>query len=310
MSISRRKPNSNIGRQKALNNARDKNTATPGNDVLKASTAANITSQATVYNTAMQDAANAKALFNTKTAQKDAGVDESRQFTSHFIQVFNLGVLRGKYVAGHRSFYHLDVDTGAVPDMRSEDNVKLWGHYIVDGDAARITAGGVAMANPDATEVSTQLGAMEILLADHSTLYDDMDGKQEIIEDMNPDIDDLIEQAWDEIESTYAKESPESKRANCRQWGVVYVTDGIPATLTGLVKNNDGTPAAGATVVIDDTGAETTANSEGRYTLETIVLGDVTLTGSYTTGTRGQVSINIPDHTDGIDINVPDIMLT
>ena len=311
MSISIRRPKTNISRQKALNKARDKNTATPGNDVLKVSTANALTVNAPIYNTAMQNSANTKALYNTKTAVKDIAVIECRHYNSHFIQVFNFGVVRGKYPAGHRSFYHLETDSDALPNMDSEDNVQLWGHYIVDGDAARLLAGGVAMANPDAAEVNTALGTMETLLMEHSNLADDLDAKQELIDDLNEDvIDDLIKKIWDEVESTYGSETPESKRANCRHWGVVYATDGIPATLSGLVKNSDGTPAAGANIEIEETGAETITNSEGRYTIDTVILGDVTIVASYPAGSRIEQTVNIPDHTDGININVPDMMFS
>lgn len=310
MSISRRLPNSNPTRQLALNNARDKHASLPGNDVLKTSTATALTSAATAYNAAMQNVANARALLNAKTPVKDEAVQQCRQFCSHFIQVFNLGVARSKYQAGHRAFYHLEVSSDAVPALNAEGDVKLWGHYVVDGDAARVTAGGLAMANPDATEVAAKLSTMETQLTEHSNMTDALDTATEAIEALNTNADILIKKVWDEVESVYNSETPESKRDNCREWGVVYVTDGAPAALSGLVKDSTGAAVPNASVLIKETGSETTTNTEGRYTLSTSVTGTITIMAGYPTGTKGQQVVSIPEHNTGIAIEVPDIVLS
>lgn len=311
MSISRRLPTTNISRQLALNNANEANTAPPGGvNVLSAATSARVVAQTPVYNGALLAAATAKANLNTNTPVKDAAVSLCRMYVSHFIQVFNLGVARGKYPAGHRAYYQLDADSDAVPDLRAEDLVRVWAHRLVDGDAVRLANGGLPMANPDISEVQTALSAMETQMTTHDNLTALLDNEQETVDGLNTAADSLIKRVWDEVETFYGEETIESKRANARLWGVIYVTEGLPATLTGLVKTAAGAAVAGATITMDESNATATTNSEGRYTLETIVLGQVTLHSQTSASTAtGSQTITIPEHTTGIDINVPDMIL-
>jgi hypothetical protein len=93
------------------------------------------------------------------------------------------------------------------------------------------------MANPDIAEVQTALTAMETQMTIHDNFAFLLDQKQEAVESMHTLVDPIIKKVWDEAETFFNEETPESKRANARLWGVVYVTEGPPATLTGLVKD-------------------------------------------------------------------------
>ncbi len=309
MSITRRLPKSDITRQTAINNANEANTNPPGGvNALTAATQARVVAQTPLYNQAIQASATAKANLNTNTPVKDTAVNTCRMFNSHFIQVFNLGVARGKYPAGHRSYYGLETSSDAVPDMGTEDLVKLWAHHLIDGDAERLLNGGVPMANPDIAEVQTALTAMETQMTVHDNFAFLLDQKQEAVESMHTLVDPIIKKVWDEVETFFNEETPESKRANARLWGVVYVTEGAPATLTGLVKDPLGAAVPNALLTMDESSATATTNSEGRYVMETTVLGEVTLR-TEVGALAGKITLTIPDHTTGIEVNVADIVL-
>lgn len=309
MSITRRLPTTIITRQLALNNANTANTTPPGGvNPLTAATQARVVAQTPLYNQAINASATAKGNLNTNTPVKDAAVNTCRMLNSHFIQVFNLGVARGKYPAGHRSYYTLETSSDAVPDMGTEDLVKLWAHHLIDGDAARLLNGGLPMANPDIAEVQAALTAMESQMTAHDNFAFLLDQKQEAVETMNALVDPIIKKVWDEVETFFNEETPESKRANARLWGVVYVTEGAPATLTGLVKDPAGAVVPNAFITCDQSSATATTNSEGRYVIETTVLGEVTLRTDVG-ALAGKITLTIPDHTTGIDINVADIVL-
>lgn len=309
MSITRRLPTTIITRQTALNNANEANTNPPGGvNALTAATQARVVAQTPLYNQAIQASATAKGNLNTNTPVKDAAVNTCRIFNSHFIQVFNLGVARGKYPAGHRAYYGLETSSDALPDMSTEDLVKVWAHRLVDGDAERLLNGGLPMTNPDIAEVQMALSTMETQMTAHDNFAFLLDQKQEAVETMHALVDPIIKRVWDEVETYFGEETPESKRANARLWGVVYVTEGAPATLTGLVKDPAGVVVPNAFITIDESSATATTNNEGRYTLETTVLGEVTLRTDVG-ALSGKITLTIPDHTTGIDINVADIVL-
>ena len=47
-------------------------------------------------------------------------VHNARLYISHFIQVFNLSVIRGDIKKDHKIFYHLDPNIHIVPDLSTE----------------------------------------------------------------------------------------------------------------------------------------------------------------------------------------------
>jgi len=307
--ITRRLPQSNLARQKALNQAKEKqSTVPPGSEVLRATTVTTLSSQTPVYNNALQDVAVAQSNLSGNTADKDPKMEDSRMFTSQFIQVFNFGVRRKKYPANHRAHYQLAVDSEAVPNLDAEADVLLWGQRIVDGDVTRLAAGGAPMTNPDAAEVDAKQDAALAAFNLQSTLADALDAKQELVDDLNVDADTLIKRVWDEVESFYNDEAPDSKRANAREWGVVYITEGVTNTVTGLVKNTGGVPQPGADVVIVQSGADTVTNPEGRYSQPTNLTGTITI--RVTLGTlKGETTVVIPENAEGQTINVGDIVV-
>jgi hypothetical protein len=310
MSVTRKLPGTNITRQISINRANEANTNPPGGvNPLTGATITRVTTQAPLYNQAMTAVATAKANLNTNTPLKDVAVNTCRLFVNHFIQVFNLGVARGKYPAGHRAYYHLETDSGALPDLGTEDLVKVWAHNLVEGDAVRLANGGLPMANPDISEVQAALTAMDTQLTSQANLKFILDEKQEAVDAQNILVDPIIKRVWDETETYFGEETPESKRANARLWGVVYVTEGPPATLSGLVKTVAGVPWEGITVTILETGATAITNHEGRYTMDTTILGVITVKATVSAAASGSQTVNIPEHEDEINVSVADIVI-
>lgn len=276
--------------------------------MLHPSTLERLTASEGEYNDKMGATSIAVANFSTHTPIKTSLLDLLRLFVSHFIQVFNLGVARNKYPAGHRAFYDLETTSAAVPNIAADDEALSWATRLVEGDANRITAGGLPMGNPEIAEVTlARTNAMEAFTA-QSTLKDAMDAAQEAVEDMNEDVDSLIKRVWDEVEAFYSEESAESKRANAREWGVVYVTEGASNSLTGLVKNAGGVVQEGAVVTIVESGAETETNSEGRYQFATVLTGDITIQ-AVLGALKGQVEVTIAEDAEGSTIEVGEIVV-
>lgn len=307
--IYRRLPNSNLSRQTAIARAKLKyDSMPPTNEVLRPSTVTRLNHIAANFPSALQEVANANAALNSNTKTKDPLVAKLQTFVSHYIQVFNLGVARGKYPAGHRSYYNLDVDSSALPDIQSETNTLLWAQRVIAGDGARVAAGGLPMANPEVDEVIAAQTPAVAAVTQQTVLAETLDTEQEELEAFNVDADADIKRIWDEVESFYGNETPESKRENAREWGVVYVSEGVAATLTGLVKTAAGAAVEGATVTLVETGGEATTNNEGRYTLTTTVTGSVTVRATLGANSA-EVSVVIPEEHEGVEIAVGDLVV-
>ena len=310
MSIERRLPNSHITRENALIKAAKRQAGiTPGNEVLSNGTAARLASMAPTYTATMGEVNKAQAALSANTPAKDAAVQRARMFNSHFIQVFNLGVARGSYLAGHRAYYGLDVDSAALPPMETETDVLNWGARLIKGEADRTAAGFAPMANPDIAEVQATHNAASAPASGQDVLKEQLDRNQERLNLLASDADSLIKRIWDEVETFFGEEAPASKRANARLWGVVYVSNGPKATLTGLVKDATGQPRVGAAVELLETDATATTNAEGRFTMETTYVGTATLQASWPGLPPAQTTIDIPEHDTAITLQVHDLVV-
>ena len=86
-----------------------------------------------------------QALDNQVEAnrQYQQALHNARMYLSHFIQVFNLSVIRGEIKAEHKHLYGLDPAANAVPDLSTEAAILQWGKRVIEGEGERVRKGGV-----------------------------------------------------------------------------------------------------------------------------------------------------------------------
>ena len=171
------------------------------------------------------------ALAPLLRAQTTATTTVNTAFTtlaraiSHFIQVFNFAVARGVFTASDRTFYQLDESSDVVPPLSSGADVRLWGARIASGEAARVAAGGAAMAMPTAGQVAAAFSTYTTAEATQTSAKTAYDNGQEAVGTQRPATDALILDLWDTIEFNLRANDPSSLRRKAREWGVVYVGD-------------------------------------------------------------------------------------
>jgi hypothetical protein len=139
---SRKLPISDETRLRALNAGKTKNDSIPlPGQFLTANTKTRLNAIQPLFQAAMQGRSNALAAQGNSTAGVGTAFENGRNYISHFIQVFNFGVVRNVYPAAHRAFYNLDIGNDRLPQLKTEPDITTWGMRISDGDAARIAAG-------------------------------------------------------------------------------------------------------------------------------------------------------------------------
>ena len=266
----RKKPGSDEGRDKALYTAKTKNDGIlAANRFLTNQTQTRLNTIQPAFRSALEARGTALANQSEGTVVNEEAKALARMFTSHFFQVFNLGVARGVYTKSQRSFFQLDVNSDSVPPLTSEQDIIQWGLRIETGDAACVAAGGAAMVNPTAVEVKEVVDAFIARNAEQTALKDLYDDAQEAVEKKREEADKVITKVWDEAETFYNEETPSSKRRNCREWGVIYVTD-VTSTINMLVKDSDdGTLLANAVCTIVETGAHAATGANGDCVIST-----------------------------------------
>ena len=305
--IRRKLPISNLAREKALNSANTKIQNLPISvQVLTAVLMAALNSLALAYTNASDAVSIEQAILSSGTVVKNEAVNQLKMFVSHFIQVFNLGVARGWYLASHRLFYKLDQTGTALPDLGTEADVIIWAQRLISGDAHRIAAGGAAMANPPIADVVAKLTLAEGLLRSQSTQKDVLDAAQEVLDNLNEEADLNIRQVWDCIEAYFGGESNASRRANSREFGVIYVRDSDSFVVTGILKSG-GVPAEAVPVTLVDSGASSVSNHEGRFAIRTTLTGEVTLRVEPQGKPAVEVKVIIEEDIDVTGMEVPEI---
>lgn len=168
----------------------------------------------------------AQAPLTTELAQVAARVT---MFVSHFHQVLDLGIARGAFQGGARSYYGRDISAGSIPDLTTYDAVAEAAENIVTGEAARQTAEGpasVPMALPSAAEVATLSTQFRTLRAQSRQAQTTTDREREEVGALYAEAQALAVDICDTVEFFYRKDpDAASRRAKAARWGVVYIYD-------------------------------------------------------------------------------------
>ena len=161
-----------------------------------------------------QSKASRKHQENTKLA---------RLYISHFIQVLNLAALRMEIKPAQKNYYGLQPNVHNVPDLISETALMEWGEKIIVGEMKRTSEGGIPIYNPTIAKVKVRY---DIFVESNERQKNLQRLTAESLEDvtlMRPQVDELILDAWNQIED-YCKDMPDvDKRLDlCREYGIVY----------------------------------------------------------------------------------------
>ncbi len=161
----------------------------------------------------------------TATSEKKQAFDKAGMYASQFFQVFNFGVVRDIFPGTDRPYYGLDVNDGNTPVIKTDSELLLWGQNLIDGEAARVAAEGIAMSMPSAAEFEIEFNKFKDLQIAQSQLKDQYDKEQEDVAALLEEANLLVRDIWDEVEFHFRHDDATSKRRKCREYGVVYINE-------------------------------------------------------------------------------------
>ena len=206
-------------------------TSNPSERLITTTQWTTLTSRIPLWNNARDTAANLLHAQTTATATVNSTFANLGRYVSHFIQVFNLGIARGIFTASDRTYYQLDASSTVLPSLASTADLRLWAGRIATGEAARVLAGGTAMAMPSAAQVATALTSFNAAETTQTSAKTAYDVGQEAVSNQRPIVDPLILDLWDTIEYNLRANDPTSLRRKAREWGVTYDNDETEAPL-------------------------------------------------------------------------------
>ena len=165
-----------------------------------------------------------QALENQINANKryQQIIYNARLYISHFIQVFNLSVIRGDIKKEHKLFYQLDPEVHNVPDLSTENDLLHWGKCIIDGEHERIRNGGLPIYNPAIAKVKVHYEIFKEYKYTQKIHQQATTRQWEELVQLRITGDKIIKDLWDEIEAHFQDLHPYYKLERCKEYGVVY----------------------------------------------------------------------------------------
>ena len=149
-------------------------------------------------------------------------VHNARMYVSHFIQVLNLAVIRGEIKRSQKELYGLNPKSNALPDLTTEEGLLEWGQHVIDGEMKRTAAGGFAIYNPSINKVKVHYDMFkedytshQLHKKTHSRVFEDT-------ETLRKQVDAIILDIWDQVETFYKDELPYAKLQKCQAYGMIF----------------------------------------------------------------------------------------
>jgi hypothetical protein len=149
-------------------------------------------------------------------------VHNARLYLSHFIQVFNLSVIRGDIKKEHKLFYQLDPNVHTVPDLSTEAALIHWGKCIIDGENERLRNGGLPIYNPTIAKVKVHYEVFKEYKSTQKLHQSSTNRIWEELVNMRAKGDEIILDIWNQVEAKYKDEKPYSRLMKCQSYGLIY----------------------------------------------------------------------------------------
>ena len=149
-------------------------------------------------------------------------VHNARIYISHFIQVFNLSVIRGDIKKEHKLFYHLDQNVHTVPDLSTEVALLKWGKCIIEGENERLSNGGLPIYNPTIAKVKVHYEIFNEYKFTQKLHQNTTNRNWEELVNLREKGDLIILDIWNQVELKFREVKPYSRLMNCKTYGLVY----------------------------------------------------------------------------------------
>ena len=151
-----------------------------------------------------------------------AHVKMARLYISHFIQVFNLAVIRSEIRVSHKEYYGLDAQN-SLPDLSSEASLVEWGRKIIEGESRRVSQGGIPIYNPTIAKVKVHYDIFVESYERQKSFQQATARALEALASMRQEADALILDIWNQVEAKFERVVPNDRRLElCRSYGLIY----------------------------------------------------------------------------------------
>lgn len=302
--ITRRIPQSNIARLKSINTFKTAYDATPpGMITLPADTITALPLIHTEYNTNYYAADEKEAALALAIGLKNTEATKLNVTVNHFLQVMRLTVIRsllledGKWEKNDIVYYNLDETGGNLPDINNDEDILVWANHVINGETNRKAAKPLApdMVNPAVADVTALVGPFNTGIGNVVAATVALTSARSHLNDTNTNADKFILSVWNFLDANLSGFDDSARRNVLRQYGVVFISTGIPNIIKGHVKNPGGLFLEGAVATIQQTGAAATSNADGLFEISSTALGNLDVQVTFPGLSKKTISLTVPD---------------
>lgn len=294
-------PKSNQDRQQALMMAFMQNANAGLTNPLTQRTKDRLNAIYPEYNSKMLAMRAKKAESVGLMAEKEKLREKVAMYCSHFIQVFNMCVRRGEYLAAHRTAYQLDIENEKLPPLQLERQVTTVAENIIKGEQLRVAQGGSPMSRPSADEIEDIFVIYKNLISTGSNAKDALDNAQEDVQRLNKEANGVIKKVWREAEVFYNEQPRPSMREHARRWGVEYARKGYKKKVIGTVTDSEtGMPLERVQVKISVGRKKVITAIDGKFVLTTSLMEEQKLTATLQGYTSVETEITLHENRDTV----------
>ena len=166
---------------------------------------------------------NAINLHAEKNKNYHQMMKKAKLYISHFIQVVDMAITRGELSSDIRGTFGLNEEERKLPNLVNEEEIISIGKRLIEGERERKLKGKAPITNPTIAVVQVHYDKFIDAYNHQKSLKKRSGMAHESLERLREEIDDIIQQTWNEIEHTF-KDLPEDiRREKASDYGVVYV---------------------------------------------------------------------------------------
>ncbi len=220
----RRLPNTDTARLKSLKSAHEKGKDTPPFKLaFTASSYRKIQSVLPGFENAIHEHRNSLNIQAEKNKEYQKRLKKVRLYISHFIQVVSMAISRGDLVAQTLTFFGLDDEEKRIPSLHSEEEVISWGEQLIEGEKKRRSMGLSPITNPTIAVLKVHYDKFLEYHNYQKSLKNRSQRAQDQLNIQRAQVDNLIQQIWNEVEETFNDLPEEIRREKATEYGLVYV---------------------------------------------------------------------------------------
>jgi hypothetical protein len=220
---SRRIPNSDNGRIKALKTALMKGQDLPPQKLAFTSkTYISLYKFIPRFEHSIQTYRQSFINQNKKRKDYNETFRKAKIYLTHFLKVMNMAIYRGDLPSETRAYYGLPVNDSATPSFNNESEFMSWGRRIIEGEELRISKGGCPITNPTIAVVKVRFENFIETLNSYAALVKKTRENMNKIIDLRNEGDEIIVQIWNEVEKTHSTLPETERKLRNEEYGLIY----------------------------------------------------------------------------------------